>query len=182
MLMIRLSDMAPHRPITRSIALTQSLLCFTISHVTKAIWIRLLMENSEWKNLVSCAYMQFAGESGKRQSRLCSSVRELQDQGLPVLAMAGDVRDRAGMQRIVQDTVAQAGGLDIMVTNAGDMHSFSCRLIRYYTPELVLKVAKALSASSERATISAWLCQVSAMHLLISSSVRHVSCVLEWMK
>ena len=41
-------------------------------------------------------------------------------EGLPVSTMAGDVRSREQMHRIVQGTVERCGGLDIVVANAGD--------------------------------------------------------------
>lgn len=45
------------------------------------------------------------------------------DQGLQIHAMAGDVRDRAQVQDIVKHTVEQYGGLDIMIANAGKLHT-----------------------------------------------------------
>jgi NAD(P)-dependent dehydrogenase (short-subunit alcohol dehydrogenase family) len=49
----------------------------------------------------------------------CRSV-ESWNEGLPVSTMAGDVRSREQMHKIVQDTVERCGGLDIVVANAGD--------------------------------------------------------------
>ena len=45
------------------------------------------------------------------------------NQGLQIHAMAGDVRDRAQVQDIVKHTVEQHGGLDIIIANAGALHS-----------------------------------------------------------
>ena len=54
--------------------------------------------------------------------------------------MAGDVRSREQMHKIVQDTVERCGGLDIVVANAGDAHApvrvvlgLNLRVSRYIT-------------------------------------------------
>lgn len=52
-------------------------------------------------------------------SVLCRSVQTL-NEGPPVSTMAGDVRSREQMHKIVQATVERCGGLDIVVANAGD--------------------------------------------------------------
>ncbi len=50
---------------------------------------------------------------------LAETVRLVENEGRKVLAAEVDVRDAAGQQRVVADTVQQFGRLDIVVANAG---------------------------------------------------------------
>jgi NAD(P)-dependent dehydrogenase (short-subunit alcohol dehydrogenase family) len=46
----------------------------------------------------------------------------VENEGRKVIAIAGDIGDRAFCERAVKETVDQLGGLDILVNNAGEQH------------------------------------------------------------
>jgi NAD(P)-dependent dehydrogenase (short-subunit alcohol dehydrogenase family) len=57
--------------------------------------------------------------TARRVERLEESAQEIRELGGDVLALAGDVADPDHVQKLVEDTVAKWGRLDIVVPNAG---------------------------------------------------------------
>ena len=57
--------------------------------------------------------------AGRDASKLASAVGELQSLGGKAFGTIADVTDEAQVKRMVAETVAQLGGLDILVANAG---------------------------------------------------------------
>jgi NAD(P)-dependent dehydrogenase (short-subunit alcohol dehydrogenase family) len=57
--------------------------------------------------------------SGRRRVVLEGAAAAIEETGSAVLAIEGDVSRRADCERMVRDTVARFGGLDVLVNNAG---------------------------------------------------------------
>lgn len=72
-----------------------------------------------------CTALQFAAEGakvaicGRDQASLAKTAAELRDRGGAVAAIAGDVCVTDDAQRIVDQTVRELGGLDILINNVG---------------------------------------------------------------
>jgi 2-deoxy-D-gluconate 3-dehydrogenase len=57
--------------------------------------------------------------AGRDASKLASALTELQSLGRKAVGTIADVTDEAQVKRMVAETVAQLGGLDILIANAG---------------------------------------------------------------
>jgi short-subunit dehydrogenase len=59
------------------------------------------------------------GLTGRRQERLTAVAAQCQAQGAEVLAAAIDVRDATAMRAYAEQFLAQTGGIDLVIANAG---------------------------------------------------------------
>jgi short-subunit dehydrogenase len=59
------------------------------------------------------------GLIGRRQDRLATVAHRCQEQGAQVLPAPLDVRDGAALQAYAQEFVTRAGGIDVVIANAG---------------------------------------------------------------
>src|SRR5271170_3457874 len=61
-------------------------------------------------NLVLCA---------RKKDRCEEAAERLRRRGVQALALACDVRDKAAIQQVVEETLAKFGRIDILINNAG---------------------------------------------------------------
>lgn len=125
--------------------------------------------------------------NGRDSEKLQLAAHELaQSTSAEVLAVAGDVADKESAQRIIDQTIAHFGGLDILITNAGgppagSFETFSdevwqqavelsflshVRLIRAALPHL------RLSAYPAVLTIASYSVKQPIPNLILSNSIR----------
>ncbi len=57
--------------------------------------------------------------TARREQWLREAEQQLREQGIPVLALLGDVADPASVEQLVQQTLTAYGKIDILVNNAG---------------------------------------------------------------
>ena len=98
----------------------------------------------------------------RRAQPLDDVLAELRDLGVEALAVQGDVREPETIQRLVDDTVATFGGVDVLINNTGASYSDDFRrlpLLELEPPELVaamqLNVGTAFACSKAVAPLMA---------------------------
>lgn len=81
--------------------------------------VRLAEEGADVIAIDVCAPVETVNYPMPDPSELEETAREIEKAGRKALTRVVDVRDAAGMRQVVADGVAELGGLDIVVANAG---------------------------------------------------------------
>ena len=81
--------------------------------------VRFAQEGADVAVLDICADFPTTGYAGPSIEELEETRALVEKEGRRALAFVTDTRDRAGMQAAVAQTVAELGGLDVVVANAG---------------------------------------------------------------
>jgi glucose 1-dehydrogenase len=85
------------------------------SGIGQAIAVRF----AEYGANVAINYLRRAEEAADTEDQVHACVRRVKEEGVRDVLVRGDVSDEAEVVAMVADTVAQLGGLDVLVNNAG---------------------------------------------------------------
>lgn len=81
--------------------------------------VRLAQEGADVAVLDICADLPSTGYPGPSTDDLAETVALVEKQGRRCVSFVADTRDAAAVEQAVQDTVAQLGGIDVVIANAG---------------------------------------------------------------